>query len=49
MKYLAIGVLLGLLALVSAMEHEDAVMAEAEYCDMVKMGYWPAFKNNIDC
>lgn len=49
MKVLALSVLVFALALVSNMDHQDALTAEDHYCEMVKAENWPNYRDDIDC
>jgi len=52
MKVLAVIAAVALFGLVGQMDYEDAVNAvnaENHYCDMVKAGNWPAYRDDIVC
>lgn len=35
--------------LVGNQDYEDAVADEQHYCAMVKAGYWPAYREGVEC
>lgn len=42
-------VVLGLFGLVGSMDYQDELAEERHYCQMVKEGNWPAFKDDVNC
>lgn len=50
MKKLLIALsLIGYFVIAGSMDYQDQVAQEDKYCEMVKEGVWPAFKENIKC
>ena len=45
----AIAALLILFGLAGSGDYAEAERAEAEYCEMVRDGYWPAYRPEINC
>ena len=46
---LAVSVLVILVCLVSSMDYQDETAEEIHYCQMVKEGNWPDFKDSVNC
>ena len=48
-KAASIGAFIGAVLAGGAMDYEDAVSAELNYCQGVSSGLWPAYNENINC
>lgn len=46
---LALVALVVLFGIVGRMDYDDAVKDEQHYCEMVKAGAWPAYRDGVDC
>lgn len=44
-----IAILLAMLGIAGAVDYEAELQEEQHYCDMVKSGNWPAYKEGVNC
>lgn len=50
MKFiLGLAAILAIFGWVGEQDYQDAVAEERHYCEMVKAGYWPAYRDNTNC
>ena len=46
---LGLAAILAIFGLVGEQDYQDAVAEEQHYCEMVKAGYWPAYREGVEC
>lgn len=45
---ISIILVIAILLIVSTMDYQDEVMEQKHYCEMVREGYWPDYKENYN-